>query len=220
MLIATAARDVADGHFIGERDVQNHPLPSDPARKLEERQKNPENFSEVPTDQIDNQLKFEHHDIFGTAENEWKLRHTLKTGSLLGKSCQCAMLLANLSEDLQREAYFFGKHLYLGWQANKDLEVFLSEELPANGKFSLVSAPILYHLEHDHSLYEHIKVGLENIENIDFAKVHEIVRNGPGMEKTRELLNKNNLIATTLLHKFPESDSRRALESIIMALEN
>lgn len=83
-----------------------------------------------------------------------------------------------------------------------------------------MSAPILFHLEHDHSLYDEIKKGLESIENIDYAKIHETVRSGPGLEKTKELLNKNNLIATTLLYKFPQSDARRSLENIIMALEN
>jgi decaprenyl-diphosphate synthase subunit 2 len=156
----------------------------------------------------------------GSAENEWKLRHTLAGGTLLGKSCQAAVLLARHPEELQREAYFFGKHLYLGWQASKDLEIFVSKELPASGKFSLVSAPVLFHLEYDHSLYEDIKKGLDSVDKIDYSKVHEKVRNGPGLEKTKELMNKNNLIATTLLYKFPQSDSRRALENIVMALEN
>lgn len=153
----------------------------------------------------------------GSAENEWKLRHTLGGGTLIGKSCQAALMLANHSDELQKEAYFFGKHLYLGWRASKDLEIFLSNETPE--KFSLISAPILFHLEEDHSLYDEIKKGLESVDNVDYEKVHKMVRNGPGLEKTRELLNKNNLIATTLLHKFPQSEARMALENIIHALK-
>lgn len=219
MLLCTAARDVADSHFIGHRDIQNYSLPSDPKKKLEERAKNPQLFTDISTDQIDNRQRFDLHDIYGTAENEWKLLHTLKVGTLLGKSCQCTMLLAKHSEEVQKEAYFFGKHLYLGWQASKDLNVFLSKDLPPSGKFSMVSAPILYHLEQDHSLYDEIGPVVDSVDTIDYAKIHEVVRNGPGIEKTRELLHKNTLIATTLLHKFPDSESRRALESIIMALE-
>lgn len=219
-MLLTAARDVADSHFVGDRDIQNIPLPSDPVAKLEEQKQNPKKFSQIPVDQIDNLKPLALHDIMGSAENEWKLRHTLAGGTLLGKSCQAAVLLARHPEELQREAYFFGKHLYLGWQASKDLETFISKELPANGKFSLVSAPVLFHLEHDHSLYDYIKKGLDSVDKIDYSLVHEKVRNGPGLEKTKELMNKNNLIATTLLYKFPQSDSRRALENIIMALEN
>jgi decaprenyl-diphosphate synthase subunit 2 len=219
-LLTTAGRDVNDSHFIGDRDIQNNPLPSDPAVKAEEQKKDPKSFEEVPVDQIDNLKPFSLRDIMGTAEKEWNLRHTLVGGAKIGKSCQGALMLANHSVEMQREAYFFGKHLYLGWQASKDLEVFCSSELPASGRFSLVSAPVLFHLEHDHSLYEEIKKGLESIDNVDYEKVHKIVRTGPGLAKTKELLNKNSLIATTLLYKFPESDARRALENIVVALEN
>lgn len=204
----------------GERDAQNNPLPSDPFLKLSEQKKNPQLFEEIPTDQIDNTLPFKLHDVMGTAENEWKLRHTLGGGTLLGKSCQAALMFAKHNEEKQREIYFMGKHMYLGYRAAKDLNIFSSNEVPASGKFSLISAPVLYHLEEDPSLYAEIKKGLESIENIDFGKIHRIVRNGPGIDKTKELLNKNNLISFTLLHKFPQSDSQRAIENLILAIEN
>lgn len=219
-MLCTAARDVADSNFVGDRDIQNNPLPSDPVKKLEEQKNNPLSFDEIPTDQIDNAKPFDLKDIMGSAENEWKLRETLAGGTLLGKSCQAALMLSKHSNELQKEAYFFGKHLYLGWKASKDLELFSASELPAAGQFSLVTAPVLFHLEYDHSLYDEIKKGLESVEDVDYAKVYEIVRNGPGIEKTRELLNKNNLIAKTLLYKFPQSTARRALENIIVALGN
>lgn len=188
--------------------------------KLEIQKSKAINFDEIPIDQIDNTKPFSLNDMMGNAEKEWNLRHTLSGGTLLGKSCQAAVLLAKHPKELQTEAYFFGKHLFLGWQASKDLEIFLTSELPATGKFSLVCAPILFHLESDHSLYDEIKKGLHSIEDIDYAKIHATVRSGPGIDKTKELLNKNNLIATTLLYKFPQNDARRSLESIIMALEN
>ncbi|KAG5677320.1 hypothetical protein PVAND_007089 [Polypedilum vanderplanki] len=219
ILLTTAGRDVGDSNFIGDRDIQNNPLPSNPFEKLEMQKLNPELFEEVSIDQIDNTLPFKLHDVMGTAEQEWRLRHTLAGGTLLGKSCQAALILAKHNEEKQKEIYFMGKHMYLGYRAAKDLSIFRSEELPANGKFSLVSAPVLYHIEEDPSLYDEIKKGLDTIENIDFAKIHKIVRNGPGMDKTKELLNKNNLIAFTLLHKFPKSDSQRAIENLILSLE-
>jgi decaprenyl-diphosphate synthase subunit 2 len=156
--------------------------------------------------------------IMGSAEDEWKLRETLGGATSLGKSCQAALMLSKHSKELQKEVYFFGKHLYLGWKASKDLELFASQEAPA--RFSLTTAPVLFHLEYDHSLYDEIKKGLDTVDNVDYAKIYEKVRNGPGLEKTRELLNKNNLIAKTLLYKFPQSRARTALENIILALED
>ena len=188
--------------------------------KLETRKQNPNNIEEATSDEIDNILPFKLHYIMGTAENEWQLRHTLGGASRLGKACQAALVLGKHDENKQKEIYFMGKHMYLGYRAARDLNLFRSYELPSSGKFSLVSAPLLFHLEEDPSLYEEIKKGSESIENIDFAKVHKVVRNGPGMDKTKELLSKNNLIAFTLLYKFPESDSRRAIENLILALGN
>jgi len=165
-------------------------------------------------------LPFKTHDVMGSAENEWKLRHTLDGASRLGKSCQAALILGNHNEEKQNEIYFMGKHMYLSYRAAKDLSIFRSSKLPSSGKFSLVSAPLLFHLEEDPSLYEEIRKGLETVNNINFAKIHEIVRNGPGMEMTKDLLSKNSLIAFTLLHKFPKSESRRAIENLILSLEN
>lgn len=205
----------------GDRDVQNNPLPSDPIKKLEEQRKNPKLFEEISTDQINNTLPFKLHDVMGTAENEWKLRHTLQGATLLGKSCQAALVFARHNEEKQKEIYFMGKHMYLAYRAAKDLAIFKTDEiLSNNGRFSLVSAPVLYHLEEDPTLYEEIKKGLESTEAVDFSKIHRIVRSGPGIEKTKELLNKNNLIAFTLLHKFPKSESQRVIENLILALEH
>lgn len=220
ILLTTAARDVGDSNFLGDRDVQNNPLPSNPLLKLEEQKKNPALFEEVSTDQIDNTLPFKLHDVMGTAEQEWRLRWTLAGGTLLGKSCQASMVLAKHNEEIQREIYFMGKHLYLGYRAAKDLKIFKSKKLPESGRFSLVSAPVLFHLEHEPEFYEEIEKGLETIDNVDFEKIHKIVRNGPGIAKTKELLSKNNLIAFTLLHKFPKSESQRAIENLILALEH
>ncbi|KAL7052051.1 hypothetical protein ACKWTF_004740 [Chironomus riparius] len=205
---------------IGECDIQNNLLPSDPIKKLEEQKQNPKVFEEISTDEIDVMLPFKVHDVMGTAENEWKLRHTLGGATRLGKSFQALLILAKHNEEKQKEIYFMGKHMYLSYRASRDLNIFISNEVPLNGKFLLISAPLLFHLEKDPSLFEEIKKGSESIENINFHKVHKIVRNGPGMDKTKELLNDNMSIALNLLYKFPKCESRQAIENLILALES
>lgn len=215
--MCTAARDISDSHFIGDRDVQNNPLPSDPSKKVEEQMKSTMT-SEVQVDEEDNKKPFNLKDVMGSPENEWTLRHTLANGTLLGKSCQSALLLAKQSEELQKHAYFFGKHLALAWQASMDLEPYKSE-LPLGHKLSLVSAPILFHLEHDASLYGEIKKGFETVDDVNFYKIHKDVSRGPGLERTKELQSKHTLLAMTELYKFPKSDARSALENIILAMQ-
>lgn len=214
--MCTAFRDMADSHFIGDRDVQNNPLPADPSRRQDHNGSN----DEIPIDRIDNRKPFNLKDVMGSPENEWTLRHTLAEGTLLGKSCQSALLLAKQPEELQRQAYFFGKHLSLAWQASMDLEPFRLRELPSDAKLSLISAPVLFHLEYDPSLYNEIKKGVESVDNINYQKLHKTIKEGPGLERTKELQSKHTLYAMTELYKFQPSDARTALENIIIAMQD
>lgn len=187
-------------------------------QKAEELRKTPNLESIVQVDQIDNKQPFILDGIMGSPESEWTLRHTLASGTLLGKSCQSALLLAKRPELMQRYAYFFGKHLALAWQASMDLEPYKTE-LPLGHKLSLISAPILFHLEYDSLLYEDIKKGLESVDDVNYYKIHKEISQGPGIERTKELQSKHTLAAMTELYKFPKSDARLALEKIILAMQ-
>jgi decaprenyl-diphosphate synthase subunit 2 len=216
--MCTAARDISDSHFIGDRDVQNNPLPWDPIKRAEEIRSTSDVESEVQVDEIDNKQPFNLRVMLGGPESEWTVRHTLSNGTLLGKSCQSALMLAKQPAELQRQAYFFGKHLALAWQASMDLEPYKTE-LPLGHKLSLISAPILFHLKHDSSIYEEIKKGIESIDDVNYYKIHKIISKGPGIERTKELQSKHTLAAMTELYKFQKSDAREALEKIILAMQ-
>ncbi|CAO1417801.1 unnamed protein product [Diamesa hyperborea] len=211
-LISTAIRDLADSSFIGDHDDQNIPLPSDPALYTT-------NYNSKPNvDETDNRLPFKIDGFMNDPENEWELRTVLSGGSLLGKSCQSALMLTKHSEELQKHAYLFGKHVALAWQASTDLEIFKYEQMTTD-KISLISAPVLFHLNHDHTLYKEIKKGIKSIDNIDHSKIFEEVRNGPGLERTQALQGKHILKSMTELYKFPSSDARTALENVILAMQ-
>ncbi|GLV38795.1 Decaprenyl diphosphate synthase subunit 2 [Carabus blaptoides fortunei] len=137
-------------------------------------------------------------DALGDARSEWTLRNVLSAGSLLGKSCQGTLILAGHPTELQEQVYLFGKHLALAWQACLDREPFQG---PRNGAFSLISAPVMFQLEHDPSLYTEIE-------------------KGPGLEKTRQLQKEHSQAALEVLQQLPESDARTALTNIIVAMED
>uniref|UniRef100_A0A182TB49 Decaprenyl-diphosphate synthase subunit 2 n=1 Tax=Anopheles maculatus TaxID=74869 RepID=A0A182TB49_9DIPT len=222
-LISSAVRDLAESNFFGARDQQNNPLPSRPLESPVVADNSASNGSNVDLsfgDMIDNTQPLSLAGVMGNPEKEWALRHILGAGSLLGKSCQGAMMLAGQSEALQRRGYMFGKHLSLAWQACIDLEPFNSNQLPPGGRFSLVSAPVLFHLDHDPSLYSEIEKGLVSVDNIDFAKVHAEVSSGPGPERTRTLQKKHSLAAMEVLNELPSSDARTALQNIILAMQD
>lgn len=211
-LISSAVRDLAESNFIGDRDDENIALPSDPTLKISL-------TDPKPLDDFDNTRDIDMSLILGHPEREWNFRHTLSSGTLLGKSCQGTLKLAGQSEALQKHGYTFGKHLALAYQASMDLEPFKLQELPLTATFSLVSAPVLFHLDYDPSLYEEIRRGKKSVTKIDFRKLHKIIAHGPGIDETKELQRKHGQIAMDVLSEFPDCDARTALQNIILAMQ-
>lgn len=206
-LMSSAVRDLAEAEFVGPRDLQNYALPAKP-------RPNSTVYKQVLEDNTHPLMVTE---ALGNAEAEWTLRQTLNAGSLLGKSCQGTLKLAGHSLELQEQGYKFGKHLALAWQAGIDREPFQPGSL---GPFSLICAPMLFHLEHDPSLYSEIEKGMESIDNIDYELLRKEVLNGPALERTKELQMEHSNMAIEMLSELPESDARTALANIIAAMEN
>ncbi|XP_058809281.1 all trans-polyprenyl-diphosphate synthase PDSS2 [Phymastichus coffea] len=155
-------------------------------------------------------------DRTGYAVKEWTLRNVLSAGALLGKSCKGTLKLAGHNEKMQEEGYKFGKHLALAWQAYLDLSPFISKD--RNNQFNVCSAPVMFHIEHDPLILVEIDKGLESVQNIDYAKVYDIVVSGPGIELTKQLQQEHSQRAMEVLDVFQESDARTALSNIIAAM--
>ncbi|XP_048520664.1 all trans-polyprenyl-diphosphate synthase PDSS2-like [Dendroctonus ponderosae] len=184
---------------------KNRPLPAKP---LEESSEIiiPNEFGTAP-------LKVK--EVLGNAKAEWTLRHFLGSGSLLAKSCQAALKLANHPEEFQKLGYLFGRNMALGWQAYFDLECF---EEGCKKPFDLISAPILFHLQHDPDFYAEILKGSEDVRNCDYDRIRELVQSGPGLEMTRQL--KQNFVKNCfdILDEFRATDAKRALVNILKVL--
>ncbi|XP_070501748.1 all trans-polyprenyl-diphosphate synthase PDSS2-like [Chironomus tepperi] len=211
-LILSGLKDQAESNFIGDRDDDNIALPSNPALKINL-------IDSKLLDDFENTRDIDLSLIMGHPEREWNFRHSLSSGKLLGKSCQGTLKLAGQSKALQKHGYTFGKHLALAYQASMDLEPFKLQELPLTITFSLVSAPVLFHLDYDPSLYEEIKKGKKSVTNIDFRKIHKIVADGPGIDETKELQRKHGEIAMDVLNEFPDSDARTTLQNMFLSME-
>ncbi len=217
ILISTSFRDMAELNFLGESDEQNNPLPFDPSIRAKYRKLNSTSNDFEHSDEIDNLKPITIKNFMESSEKEWTLRNILGSASLLGKSCQGAMMLAGNSEREQKLAYLFGKYLALSWKAWTDLDPYNSKTLPENTRFSLVSAPILFHLDHDPTLYQEIIKGRNSIKDVDYQRVHKIVYGGPGVEQTKELQKKYSFIALTALEEFPEGEAKSALKNLIFS---
>ncbi|XP_053688074.1 all trans-polyprenyl-diphosphate synthase PDSS2-like [Sabethes cyaneus] len=219
MLMTSAYRDLAESAFIGDSDDQNSPLPSKPDKPPGTI--TPEcTLEELDFGDVQNNLEPMIIDgIMGHPEKEWSLRHVLGGGSLLGKSCHGALMLAGHPEELQKQGYLFGKHMSLAWNASIELQPFLMSELPLGAQFSLVSAPVLFHLEYDPSIYKIIEKGRNSVDDVDYSALHKEICRGPGLERTRNLQEKHSQAAMNVLRRFPSTDAQKALQNIILAMQ-
>lgn len=210
---------MSESEFIGDRDEQNHPLPSPPSKSQ---------HRSLLTEDVDDEYRRHLHDdvikpiekdrFLGSPESEWALRHMLKVGSLLGKGCLGALKLAELPDDIQKDGFWFGKSFALTWQACSDLEPFRNKELYNGETFSLVSSPVLYHLEYDSKIYEIIQKGRISIENIDYKLLYNEICKGPAIDKSTKLLQKQAKFTLQMLQKFPSCDSTKYLRNMILAM--
>jgi decaprenyl-diphosphate synthase subunit 2 len=152
----------------------------------------------------------------------WEERNFLRVGSLQANSCQSALQLAGHEESLQLKAYDFGKNIALGWQAFTELQPFIDSYMhPLNTAptFDLISAPVVLHIENNGESLDSIIINNSNDEQqYDFKQLHSLVRNGPAISKTRQLITEYTDKALKALEGFPTSDATNALSNIVFAI--
>lgn len=75
----------------------------------------------------------------------------------------------------------------------------------------------MFHLEYDTSYYGKLMKDVEN-ERVDYKKIKEIVKTGPGIAKSEELYKELSENALKVLGEFFECDAKVALENIIKSM--
>jgi decaprenyl-diphosphate synthase subunit 2 len=201
-IISSSLRDLVESEFLGLRDKQNQPVPSKPL-PVQKHITIPVDFSVEP---------FELKHILGNMKAEWTLRNILGGASLLGKCCQCSLILANHESHIQQLGYNFGQSLALAWQASLDKDICKQKT------FSIVSAPVMLHLEHDPGFYSEIEKVLSSKRDVDYDVIRKGVEDGPALEKTIKLQDEFSQTALDVLKNFSDSESKTALVNIIKSL--
>lgn len=215
-IVSSALRDLSDGEFVGDRDPQNMPIPSKPVGQTDV-------ITEIKNDLKTREIigygrKFEALDVadcVGNPVREWTLRNTLDGGSLLGVGCQGVLHLAGHGQKFQDNGYLFGCHAVLAWQASYDYNLFAS---PTSDSFSLVSAPVLFALNEDKSLFEQVSCSVGGVGNVDYEKLSSAVLKSSALENTVKLFHEHCDAANRILDNFPDSRATEALRNIILAL--
>ncbi|KOB64781.1 putative tumor suppressor protein, partial [Operophtera brumata] len=186
-IISTALRDLSEGEFFGHRDSQNMPLPGKPIH----------NNSDTYTICSDT-LPLETVNTLGSPVREWTLRTMYNGGSLFGRGCQGAVLLSGLGVEEQENAYKFGSHLSLAWQAATELQRITSDSKEI---FSLVSAPVLFAIVDNPKLYDVVE-NVSNVSEVDLEALKVDILKTDAVEQTRLLYLENANKARSYVETF------------------
>ncbi|XP_057667670.1 all trans-polyprenyl-diphosphate synthase PDSS2-like [Diorhabda carinulata] len=203
-LVSTSLRDLTEASFIEPRDSQNRPLPASPLSK----QKEPL----LPHSYEKDLLKMS--EVMGNVKAEWTLRHLLGGGTLLGKCCQASLMLADHPEELEKAGYLFGRNIALALQIRKDISQYNSGR---NGSFSLINAPLMFHIQDNPEYYENLMVDVED-DSINYNRIRNVVSRGKGIEKSLELQEEFIVNGRNALRIFPESSTKQALDNILQTI--
>lgn len=200
-LISTALRDVSEGEFFGARDAQNLPLPGKPTDSQTD-------IYDICSDTLPLEVK----DVLGLPIREWTLRSLYNGGTLFGRGCQGALLLGDHDLEKQENAYKFGCHLCLAWQAASEVQKITSEK----DSFSVVSAPVLFALRESPQLYERIEG--RNITEVDFEDIKLDVLKTNAVEETKSLYLEHANKAKSYVELFGDSQSIDTIKRLIYTL--
>lgn len=149
----------------------------------------------------------------------WEEKNYLSTGSLMSNSCQATLELANHNNQFQELGFEFGKSIGLAWQVHSDLQPFVDTyRHPPGVPFVLTSAPVVLHLESDPSLVGEIQRHRDDVEKLDYLKLHDTIVKGDGIEKAKALLESYTSRAFAVLDQIPPSEATTALQNIVQAL--
>lgn len=209
--MSRAVRNYIESQFIGERDNESFPLPSNPNLKMECE------FDEI-LDGIEDKKSLSMSRIFGHPRREWIYRNVMSSGSMLGAFSKWSMKFSKASSQHQNSAYNFGKNYAMTVNSFTQLLPFIEPQKFDGSKFCLVSAPVLFTLDETPVMYEEIVKGRDSIANIDYDKLRRMIADGCGIEKSKELLVEYSVNALNDLGNFASSKSKDALENIIISM--
>jgi len=182
-LIALSIAEFAQSEFIGKRDVQGRFIPD-----------KPEHLSSA----------------------SWTQRARLAHATLLQKGCTSAGILAGLPEEDCQVMGRIGEGISLALQAYTEVEPYLDSNVMSfvsTGQvMDLSTAPVLFHLKTDPALLSYIRdCSMNNIENIDCARVYNAVRNGPGLAEAKSFCTKLATDCIADIEKLPDGPAKTSL---------
>jgi octaprenyl-diphosphate synthase len=145
-----------------------------------------------------------------------------KTASLIASSCSAGAASATDDEVLIEKMRLFGEYIGISFQIRDDLFDFGTDDvgkpLGIDIKEKKMTLPLIHALDQAPRSEKQRIINLIKNHNTDTAKVAEVidfVRKSGGLDYARKAMLEYREKAFTILHEFPESESRASLELLV-----
>lgn len=138
-----------------------------------------------------------------------------KTASLIANSSKAAGVLSGVSTEMAMHLYHYGRHIGLAFQIVDDLLDFtasadtLGKPAGSDLKSGNLTAPVLFTLQQ--KPYLEVLIEREFAQDGDLEQALALVKDGDGIQKSRELAAYHAQTAIAHLNDLPASDARQAL---------
>ncbi|KAI2797823.1 Decaprenyl-diphosphate synthase subunit 2 [Blomia tropicalis] len=160
----------------------------------------------------------------------WLEKNFLLSSSLLAFGCKSVLKLADVDESMQNVGYQFGQNLSYFLKAYDEIQWFINESPKSNDVLDFCSLPVVLHTMETGDTMENVQKKIakfddnssrlheSNAKNYDYEQLHSIIRMGPGIAKSKTILQMFRASAFTNLNRFPPSDARDCVKNILDAM--
>lgn len=153
----------------------------------------------------------------------WLEKNFLLSACLPAFGCKSVLKLASIDETLQSYGYQFGQNLGYFIKAHQEINWFLNPSPNSRDFLDFCSLPVVMHSLETGEPLEHLS-RVDAIEEgpklpkYNYNKLHSLIRSGPGIAKSRTVLEMFRANAFTNLNHFPDSEARDCLKKILSAI--
>jgi octaprenyl-diphosphate synthase len=145
-----------------------------------------------------------------------------KTASLIASCCAVGASSVGVNAEQIEQARLFGEKVGMAFQIKDDLfdygEAEIGKPVGIDIKEKKMTLPLIYALNHASPSDRRKIINLVKNESHKPAKVREViefVKKSGGIEYTNQVMQKFYQEAQTILHSFPESDYKVALDELV-----
>ncbi|CAM1291965.1 PDSS2 (predicted) [Pycnogonum litorale] len=143
----------------------------------------------------------------------WERRTYLSSASLLDRSCQAALELAELHPRLTKTGSAFGKEIGNAWQARHEIMQMMNHVQPM---LDLLSAPVIFYLQRNQNSMDEIQRCKDDKDFCEKFRTDVLTSNA--IPRTKDLCKQYCDSANDRLDVFNDSEAKTALKNIIGAI--